>query len=78
MASDKLVVAIAKMTSLNPALAIFCLQVNFTGATFEGATVTGNTQFKGSIVKDTGELRTTSLEYGAKSAVLSGYELVKT
>lgn len=30
-------------------------QVNFTGAIFEGATVTGNTQFKGSIVKDTGK-----------------------
>ncbi|GAQ83192.1 Tetratricopeptide repeat like superfamily protein [Klebsormidium nitens] len=28
-------------------------QVNFTGAIFEGATVTGNTQFKGSNVTDT-------------------------
>lgn len=77
MASETFVVATATMTSLNPARAIFCLQVNFTGATFEGATVTGNTQFKGSIVKDTGE-RTTPSKYEAKFAVSSESELVKT
>jgi hypothetical protein len=77
MASEKFVVATATMTSLNPARAIFCLQVNFTGATFEGATVTGNTQFKGSIVKDTGE-RTTPSKYEAKFAVSLDSELVKT